>query len=155
MEGTGGGPPSKIVFSNFEEEVLELLTPEAADLLNIPEGGVNIEAPLLNIPEGDVNIEASCSQNIFEDDENIEESVLNECERDTEEMTQTIEPQDELLHRENNNVENVSSNILKRQKKRNINKYAINKAAQNINRKTKGNKDKLYKGHVKLLFNIL
>lgn len=54
MEGTGG-PPFKIVFSNFEEGVLELLTPEAAGLLNIPEGGVNIE-PLLNIPEGDVNI---------------------------------------------------------------------------------------------------
>lgn len=112
MEGTEGGPPSKIIFSNFEE-VLELLTPEAAGLLNIPEAGVNIEAPLLNIPEGDINIEAPLLNipegginieapyilNIPEDDMNIEESVLNECERDTEEMTQIIESKGELLHR--------------------------------------------------------
>lgn len=58
-----------------------------------------------------------------------------------------------------NNVENVSSNILKHQKERNINKHAINKAAQKINRKTKGNNGgKLYKGHThthdKSFFNV-
>jgi len=43
MQGTGGGPPPKIAFSTFEEEVLKLLTPEAAGLENIPEGGINVE----------------------------------------------------------------------------------------------------------------
>ncbi|XP_018364609.1 PREDICTED: uncharacterized protein LOC108762202 [Trachymyrmex cornetzi] len=86
IEGTGGGPPSKIIFSNFEEEVLELLTPESAGLLNIPEGGINIEATtsLQNDPENYIN---------------IEESVLNDCERSTED-TVTIEPQIERLHTE-------------------------------------------------------
>lgn len=70
-------------------------------------------------------------------------------------MTQIIKPQGKLLHRENNNVENVLSNILKHQKEGNINKYTINKAAQNINKKTKdNNKGKLYEGHDKLLFNV-
>ncbi|KYN28530.1 hypothetical protein ALC57_02041 [Trachymyrmex cornetzi] len=43
VQGTGGGPPPKIAFSVFEEQVLELLTPEAAGLENIPEGGINTE----------------------------------------------------------------------------------------------------------------
>lgn len=43
VQGTGGGPPPKIAFSIFEEEVLELLTPEAAGIENVPEGGIYIE----------------------------------------------------------------------------------------------------------------
>jgi len=101
IEGTGGDPPSKIVFSNFEGEVLQLLTPEAAGLLNIPEDGVNIEAPLQNFPEDDVNLEVTDLQNNSENDINTEEFILNECERDTEE-TVIIELQIELLHTETN-----------------------------------------------------
>ncbi|XP_032688785.1 uncharacterized protein LOC116852463 [Odontomachus brunneus] len=40
IQGTGGGPPPQIFLSSFEEEVLEFLTPEAAGLQNIPEGGI-------------------------------------------------------------------------------------------------------------------
>ncbi|XP_018311842.1 uncharacterized protein [Mycetomoellerius zeteki] len=43
MQGTGGEPLPKVAFSVFEEQVLELLTPEAAGLENIPEGGINTE----------------------------------------------------------------------------------------------------------------
>lgn len=43
MQGTGGGPNINISFTNFEEEVLEFLTPEAAGLEDIPEGGINLE----------------------------------------------------------------------------------------------------------------
>src|SRR5580765_867524 len=42
VQGTGG-PPPKITFSPFEEEMLQLLTPEAAGLENIPEGGIYTE----------------------------------------------------------------------------------------------------------------
>lgn len=42
MQGTGGGPSVQISFTNFEEEVLEFLTPEAAGLADIPEGGINV-----------------------------------------------------------------------------------------------------------------
>ncbi|KYN50333.1 hypothetical protein ALC62_12791, partial [Cyphomyrmex costatus] len=45
VQGTSGGPPSKVPFSSFEEDVLQLLTLEAAGLENIPEGG------LINIVE--------------------------------------------------------------------------------------------------------
>ncbi|KYN12951.1 hypothetical protein ALC57_14863 [Trachymyrmex cornetzi] len=124
IEGTGGGPPSKIIFSNFEEEVLELLMPESAGLLNIPEGGINIEATtsLQNDPENYIN---------------IEESVLNDCERNTED-TVTIEPQIERLHTEIYNVENGSSNILKQQKGKYIINKERNETIQNKNI-TKGN----------------
>jgi len=47
VQGTGGGPPPKIPFSMFEEEVLKLLTPEAAGLENIPEDGINVEEKIL------------------------------------------------------------------------------------------------------------
>ena len=40
--GTGGGSPLKIDFSLLEEELLAFLTPEAAGLENIPQGGLNL-----------------------------------------------------------------------------------------------------------------
>lgn len=131
IEGTGGGPPCTIVFSNFEEEVLELLTPEAAGLLNIPEGGINSRV--------------SSSLNNPEDNINIEESILNEYERDTEDC-QIIESQNEQLHTESNNIEHISSNILKHQKETNIsNEKATSETAQKINKQTKNYyKGKLY-----------
>ncbi|KYQ47478.1 hypothetical protein ALC60_13499, partial [Trachymyrmex zeteki] len=42
MQGTGGGPSINISFTNFEEEVIEFLTPEAAGLEGIPKGGINL-----------------------------------------------------------------------------------------------------------------
>jgi len=114
------------------------LTPEAAGLLNIPEGGVNIEASLQNFPENDVNLEVTDLQNNPENDINTEEFV-NECERNAEE-TIIIEPQIELINNtEINNVENGSSNIKQQKRKYIINKKTKNETAQNIN---KGNKDK-------------
>lgn len=46
IQGTGGGPPPKINFSTFEEDVLEFLTPEAAGMDNISEGIIDDE-PML------------------------------------------------------------------------------------------------------------
>lgn len=40
IQGTGGGPSPKVSFSDFEEEVIQLLIPEAAGVENIPEGGL-------------------------------------------------------------------------------------------------------------------
>lgn len=79
-QGTGGDPPSNIVFFNFEE-VLQLLTPEAG-LLNIPEGGIN-ETPCLLNNQDDINIEESLL-NISENEIiHVEESNRrNECERE-------------------------------------------------------------------------
>jgi len=102
-------------------------------LLNIPEGGANIEAPLQNFPENDVNLEVTDLQNNPENDINTEDFVLNECERNTEE-TVTIEPQIELLHTEINNVENGSLNIKQQKRKYIINKKTKNETAQNINK---------------------
>lgn len=97
-----------MVFSNFEEEVIELLTPETASVLNVPEGGINIEA--------------SCLLNTPEDNISIEKFVLNACEGDTEQTrTQIIESQVEL-DTEINNMENISSNILKYQEEKSIKK---------------------------------
>jgi len=39
---TGGGSPIKIYFSSLEEELLEFITPEAAGLDNIPQGGFDV-----------------------------------------------------------------------------------------------------------------
>lgn len=38
--GTGGGSPIMITFSSLEEELLDFITPEAAGLDNIPQGGI-------------------------------------------------------------------------------------------------------------------
>ncbi|CAL1672852.1 unnamed protein product [Lasius platythorax] len=40
--GTGGGSPIKIPFSSLEEELLYFITPEAAGLENIPQGGIDL-----------------------------------------------------------------------------------------------------------------
>ncbi|KMQ84791.1 hypothetical protein RF55_17114 [Lasius niger] len=69
VQGTGGGPPPKIAFSVFEEEVLELLTPEAAGLQNIPEGGINTEDnPILDNIEPVENYETTEQNMITEED---------------------------------------------------------------------------------------
>ncbi|XP_071652752.1 uncharacterized protein [Temnothorax longispinosus] len=77
VQGTGGGPPLKIAFSNFEEEVLELLTPEAAGMENIPEGGINMEEnPILEQTIQDAENTETIEQDVHmiteEDNGNIE-----------------------------------------------------------------------------------
>ncbi|KAL0110638.1 hypothetical protein PUN28_013904 [Cardiocondyla obscurior] len=44
---TGGGSPKNVNFSSLEENLLEFLTPEAAGLLNIPEGGIYLSNNIL------------------------------------------------------------------------------------------------------------
>ncbi|KAL0101883.1 hypothetical protein PUN28_018436 [Cardiocondyla obscurior] len=44
---TGGGSPKNVNFSSLEENLLEFLTPEAASLLNIPEGGIYLSNNIL------------------------------------------------------------------------------------------------------------
>jgi hypothetical protein len=78
MHGTGGGPPPKIAFSAFEEKVLEFLTPEAAGLENIPEGGINMEENPINILEPTAEIEENITRqdvHIIDDDENIDNTM--------------------------------------------------------------------------------
>ncbi|XP_077275928.1 uncharacterized protein LOC143904838 isoform X2 [Temnothorax americanus] len=91
VQGTGGGPPLKIAFSNFEEEVLELLTPEAAGMENIPEGGINME----------------------------ENPILEQTIQDAE-NTETIEQDVHMITEEDNgnieNAENIPPHIEKRRK---------------------------------------
>lgn len=41
-QGTSGGSPIKISFPSLEQELLDFLTPEAADLENIPQGEINL-----------------------------------------------------------------------------------------------------------------
>ena len=55
MQGTGGGPSINISFTNFEEEVLEFLTPEAAGLEDIPEGGINLTSNVDNQEVEEIN----------------------------------------------------------------------------------------------------
>jgi len=46
LRGTGGGSPLNINFSDIEEKLLQLLTPEAAGIVNVPQGGVLISKKL-------------------------------------------------------------------------------------------------------------
>jgi len=39
VQGTGGGPPKITNFTDLEEQLLEILTPEAAGMTNIPQAG--------------------------------------------------------------------------------------------------------------------
>ncbi|XP_036149438.1 uncharacterized protein LOC118647847 [Monomorium pharaonis] len=78
VQGTGGGPSPKIAFSPFEEEVLQLLTPEAAGLENIPEGGIYTEEnPIL---EDTIQIE----NNEAEQDMQNNHNMINEDNRNEE-----------------------------------------------------------------------
>jgi len=40
LRDTGGGSPLKVNFTDIEEKLLELLTPEAAGIANVPQGGI-------------------------------------------------------------------------------------------------------------------
>ncbi|KYN09166.1 hypothetical protein ALC57_18721 [Trachymyrmex cornetzi] len=87
-QGTGGGPPSKVSFSSFDEDVLQLLTPEAAGLENIPEGG------LINIVEEVQPLQECDYQNTMQE-QDIQCSVI-----------------------ETDEIENVSTNVNIRQHSR-------------------------------------
>ncbi|XP_071570013.1 uncharacterized protein [Temnothorax nylanderi] len=55
VQGTGGGPPKIVNFTDLEEQLLEILTPEAAGLANIPQAGFKskkgTEIPHPEVPE--------------------------------------------------------------------------------------------------------
>lgn len=40
--GTGNGSPIKVNFTDIEEKLLKLLTPEAAEIASVPQGGVPV-----------------------------------------------------------------------------------------------------------------
>ncbi|XP_025991739.1 uncharacterized protein LOC113004021 [Solenopsis invicta] len=71
MQGTGDGPSINISFTTFEEEVLEFLTPEAAGLKYIPEGGINLtlnenqEVKEINVQtiEEDIGVDMEINEN--------------------------------------------------------------------------------------------
>lgn len=66
---TGGGSPKQINFSPLEENLLEFLTPEAAGLQDIPEGGLYV----------DKNQNFDSQENTIEySDERMEEHEQNE-----------------------------------------------------------------------------
>lgn len=83
MQGTGGGPSPKIAFSTFEEEVLELLTPEAAGLGNIPEDGINMEENLILEP----NVEVSENSETTKQDMHMITEKDNRNKRDIENIS--------------------------------------------------------------------
>lgn len=69
-QGTGGGSPPRIAFSDFEEKVLHLLTPEAAGLENIPEGGISSAIHNINCDAGQINDTATENMEIRHASEN-------------------------------------------------------------------------------------
>jgi len=95
VQGTGGGPPPKIPFSMFEEEVLKLLTPEAAGLENIPEGGINIEKNLTNNSILEPGLQIVENEDI-EDIEIAEQDMhmINEANKNREDTMENIPPYD-------------------------------------------------------------
>lgn len=101
MQGTGGGPPTKVSFSTFEEEVLELLTPEAAGLENIPEGGINRE-------ENSILEETAQVMENTEMEENMEENMHMMTEEDN--NTENIPPDNNTDKRIINNTARITNN---------------------------------------------
>ncbi|XP_032685316.1 uncharacterized protein LOC116850780 [Odontomachus brunneus] len=100
IQGTEGGPPPQIFLSSFEEEVLEFLTPEAAGLQNIPEGGI------IETAEETQTLSECCST-----------SQINQFTS----HDKVIEKQNILPHVEiDDNIENTPPNITKRKKNVNI-----------------------------------
>ena len=75
VQGTGG-PPPKITFSPFEEEMLQLLTPEAAGLENIPEGGIYTEEN--PISEDIIQVENIEAEQDMQNNMIVEENNTNE-----------------------------------------------------------------------------
>ncbi|XP_029171738.1 uncharacterized protein LOC114941061 [Nylanderia fulva] len=65
-QGTGGGSPVKINFSPLEEELLDFLTPEAAGLENIPQGGVSF-----------LQDHSNNSQEIFSDENTMQKTEIH------------------------------------------------------------------------------
>lgn len=63
---TGGGSPKKIHFSPLEENLLEFLTPEAAGMANIPQGGIYLNENQ-NIDSQRSNISNTIEMEYFEE----------------------------------------------------------------------------------------
>lgn len=82
VQGTGGGPPPKIAFSPFEDEMLQLLTPEAARLENIPEGGIYTEEnpiseDIIQVENIEAEQDMQNNMNIVEEDNTNERNSEN------------------------------------------------------------------------------
>lgn len=79
---TGGGSPMKISFSSLEEELLDFITPEAAGLENIPQGGIDLqEKSNYNFQElySDDSIQIqNLQEQYFDDSVQIQNSQLKE-----------------------------------------------------------------------------
>lgn len=76
IQGTGGGPPPKVNFSTFEEDVLEFLTPEAAGMDNIPEGGIIDDEPIML--QGCNSRNDVCSNNNVIEEQNMSYQEIEE-----------------------------------------------------------------------------
>ncbi|CAL1683866.1 unnamed protein product [Lasius platythorax] len=75
IQGTGGGLPPKVNFSTFEEDVLEFLTPEAAGMDNIPEGGIIDDEPMLQECSSRSDV---CSNNNVIEEQNMSYPEIEE-----------------------------------------------------------------------------
>lgn len=86
MQGTGGGPPEKLVLSTLDEKLLTFLTPEAVGLLNVPEGGFpQVEEPLCDTPEeGEAPPQFYNEQLIDEDYKQMFPDIVDYLENDKE-----------------------------------------------------------------------
>jgi len=84
----------------FEEEILELLTPEAAGLENIPEGGINVKE---NLSTNNSMVEPRLQEDIenIEDIEIAEQDMhmITEANKNRENIIENIPPYDNIEKR--------------------------------------------------------
>lgn len=65
--GTSGGPPKTIVLTQLEEQLIEIVSPEATGLDNIPQGGAfnRMKKSFNTIPQGvPMNVQTADQRNI-------------------------------------------------------------------------------------------
>lgn len=125
IQGTGGGLPPKVNFSTFEEDVLEFLTPEAAGMDNIPEGGIIDDEPMLQ--------ECSSRSDVCSNNNVIEEQNMSYPE---------IE--------ENDDIENVSPKSAPK-----VKKNRKNNTFTQMNATRKGNVSKKKRYFIYIIINLL
>lgn len=82
FQKTGGGSPMKISFSSLEEELLDFITPEAAGLENIPQGGINLQEKSNSQEYSDDSIQIEDS-NKFKENKNVPLCTQLQCKDST------------------------------------------------------------------------
>ncbi|XP_077273047.1 uncharacterized protein LOC143903377 [Temnothorax americanus] len=112
VQGTGGGPPKIVNFTDLEAQLLEILTPEAAGLANIPQAGFKskkgTEIPYPEVPEVLEVPERSVQNEIMDDFEvlDIDKVPIIYCDDDL--GNSTTRTQSGYTFEEDEDKENVN-----------------------------------------------